>query len=45
MKKVAFVTGMTGQDAPYLARLLLEKDYIVYGLVRRYSSPNFVNLQ
>ena len=29
MKKVAFVTGMTGQDGPYLAKFLLEKDYKV----------------
>ena len=40
MKKIAFVTGMTGQDGPYLAKLLLEKNYKVYGLVKRYSNPN-----
>ena len=40
MKKIAFVTGMTGQDGPYLAKLLLEKDYKVYGLIKRYSNPN-----
>lgn len=45
MKKVAFVTGMTGQDGPYLAKLLLEKDYKVYGLVKRYSNPNFDNIK
>jgi GDPmannose 4,6-dehydratase len=45
MKKVAFVTGMTGQDGPYLAKLLLEKDYKVYGLVKRYSNPNLNNLE
>jgi GDPmannose 4,6-dehydratase len=45
MKKTAFVTGMTGQDAPYLAKLLLEKDYKVYGLVKRYSNPNFENMK
>lgn len=39
-KKVAFVLGMTGQDGPYLTKLLLEKDYKVYGLVKRYSNPN-----
>ncbi len=33
-----------GQDGPYLAKLLLSKGYKVYGLVRRYSSPNFDNL-
>jgi GDPmannose 4,6-dehydratase len=45
MKKTAFITGMTGQDGPYLAKLLLEKDYNVYGLVRRYSNPNLDNLK
>jgi GDPmannose 4,6-dehydratase len=45
MKKIAFVTGMTGQDGPYLAKLLLEKDYKVYGLVKRYSNPNFDNMK
>jgi GDPmannose 4,6-dehydratase len=45
MKKIAFVTGMTGQDGPYLAKYLLEKDYKVYGLVKRYSNPNFSNLE
>ncbi len=33
--KVAFITGITGQDGSYLADLLLEKDYIVHGLVHR----------
>ena len=41
--KTAFVTGILGQDGPYLAQLLLEKGYKVYGLVRRYSNPNFSN--
>lgn len=45
MKKIAFVTGMTGQDGPYLAKLLREKDYAVYGLVKRYSNPNLDNLK
>lgn len=45
MKKNVFVTGMTGQDGPYLAKLLLEKDYNVYGLIKRYSNPNFSNLE
>ena len=44
MKKTAFVSGMTGQDGPYLARFLLERDYHVYGLVKRYSNPNLDNL-
>lgn len=45
MKKTALVTGILGQDGPYLAKLLLEKDYKVYGLIRRYSNPNFENLE
>lgn len=36
-KKVALLTGATGQDASYLAELLLEKDYEVHGLMRRAS--------
>jgi GDPmannose 4,6-dehydratase len=44
MKRTAFVTGMTGQDGPYLARFLLERDYRVYGLIKRYSNPNLDNL-
>ena len=45
MKKIAFVTGMTGQDGPYLAKLLLEKGYKVYGLIKRYSNPNLDNIK
>ena len=37
--KVAVITGVTGQDGSYLAELLLEKGYTVYGLVRRVSQP------
>ena len=44
MAKTALVTGILGQDGPYLAKLLLEKGYKVYGLIRRYSNPNFSNL-
>ncbi len=40
MTKTALITGITGQDGSYLAELLLEKGYQVYGLVRRLSSPN-----
>jgi len=35
MKKVALITGITGQDGSYLAELLLSKDYEVHGIVRR----------
>lgn len=39
-KKVALVTGVTGQDGSYLAEFLLEHDYIVVGLMRRSSNLN-----
>lgn len=42
--KSAFVTGVLGQDGAYLSKLLLEKGYKVYGLIRRYSRPTFENL-
>ena len=37
MKKKAFITGIAGQDGSYLSELLLEKNYEVYGIVRRNS--------
>ena len=37
MGKLAFITGITGQDGSYLSELLLEKDYKVFGIVRRTS--------
>ena len=40
MTKVALITGVTGQDGAYLARLLLEKGYTVHGIKRRSSSFN-----
>jgi len=40
-EKRALITGITGQDGSYLAELLLEKDYEVYGMVRRSSTENF----
>ncbi|WP_129709817.1 GDP-mannose 4,6-dehydratase [Priestia megaterium] len=43
MKK-ALITGITGQDGSYLAELLLEKGYKVYGLKRRNSTPNYENI-
>lgn len=39
-KRKAFITGITGQDGSYLAELLLEKGYDVYGIIRRSSSFN-----
>lgn len=43
--KTAVITGITGQDGPYLAQLLLEKSYVVYGTYRRTSSVNFWRLE
>jgi len=40
IKKVAFITGVTGQDGSYLAELLLNKGYEVHGLIRRASTFN-----
>ena len=42
--KSALITGVTGQDGAYLARLLLHKGYRVFGAVRRSSTPNFARL-
>ena len=39
-KKIALITGITGQDGAYLARFLLKKNYIVHGIKRRSSSLN-----
>ena len=38
--KIALITGITGQDGSYLAELLVEKQYKVYGIIRRSSSSN-----
>ena len=43
--KTALITGITGQDGSYLAELLLEKGYRVYGLVRRSSTVTFERIQ
>ena len=40
MAKRALITGITGQDGSYLAELLLDKGYEVYGIARRLSAPN-----
>ena len=44
-KKIAFITGITGQDGSYLAELLLQKKYIVHGLLRRTSVLNIDRIQ
>jgi GDPmannose 4,6-dehydratase len=43
--KTAIITGITGQDGAYLAQLLLDKGYTVYGTYRRTSSVNFWRAQ
>ncbi len=43
--KTAIITGVTGQDGAYLAELLLEKDYMVFGTYRRTSSVNFWRIE
>ena len=40
MKKIALITGITGQDGSYLCSLLLERDYEVHGIIRRASMIN-----
>ncbi|MCR9140697.1 MAG: GDP-mannose 4,6-dehydratase [bacterium] len=45
MQKTALITGITGQDGSYLAELLLEKGYKVFGMVRRSSSENFDRIE
>ena len=45
MAKRALITGITGQDGSYLAELLLEKGYEVFGMMRRSSAPNLWRVQ
>lgn len=45
MANTALITGILGQDGPYLAKYLVEKGYKVYGLMRRYSTPHMDNLK
>jgi GDPmannose 4,6-dehydratase len=44
-KPRALITGVTGQDGSYLAELLLEKGYDVFGMVRRASTENFARIE
>ena len=39
-KKIALITGITGQTGSYLAEFLLKKNYIVHGIIRRTSLIN-----
>lgn len=45
MEKQVLITGISGQDGSYLAELLLNKGYNVYGLVRRSATPNYWRIQ
>jgi GDPmannose 4,6-dehydratase len=49
MQNYALITGITGQDGSYLAELLIEKNYIVHGIVRRtsllYSNPRIEHIR
>jgi GDPmannose 4,6-dehydratase len=45
MAKRALITGITGQDGSYLAELLLEEGYEVFGMMRRSSAPNLWRIQ
>ncbi|NCI48051.1 GDP-mannose 4,6-dehydratase [Sediminibacterium soli] len=44
MRKVALITGITGQDGSYLSKLLLEKGFHVVGVTRSYTTANVKNL-
>jgi GDPmannose 4,6-dehydratase len=44
MTHVALITGISGQDGSYLSELLLEKNYYVWGIIRKSSTMNFPNL-
>ena len=45
MAKRALITGITGQDGSYLAELLLEQGYEVFGVIRRLSAPNWWRIE
>ena len=44
-QKRALITGLTGQDGSYLAEVLLEENYEVYGVVRRSSTETFERVE
>ena len=44
-KKKVLILGVTGQDGSFMARLLLEKKYIVHGLVRKSATGNLKNIE
>ena len=44
-KKIALITGISGQDGAYLAKFLLDKDYVVVGADRRSARANMWRLK
>ena len=44
-QKRALISGITGQDGSYLAEFLLSKNYKVFGLTRRTSTPNYERIR
>ena len=44
MNKIALITGITGMDGSHLAEFLIDKGYKVFGMVRRSSNANFINI-
>ena len=45
MQKIVLITGITGQDGSYLAEFLLEKGYLVHGIVRRSSVERYERIE
>ena len=45
IKKVALISGITGQDGSFLAEFLIEKGYEVHGILRRSSSFNTARIE
>ena len=45
MRKAAVITGITGQDGSYMAEMLLDKGYVVYGVMRRSSKDTTANIR
>ena len=43
-KKIALILGVTGQDGSFMAKLLLKKNYIVHGLIRKSATGNLKNV-
>ena len=44
MSTIALISGITGQDGSYLSELLLEKNYIVWGMIRKTTADRMQNI-